>query len=106
MSGIIAIFAAERSNGRVESTGRAESSPRTPITNAVCRVHPESGFYRERVKLRSPETVADIAIILIHQTDYLLMRLIETAKQRFLKEEGIREAMTRARINYRNEKKR
>lgn len=52
-----------------------------------------------------PETVADIAIILIHQTDYLLMRLIETAKQRFLKEGGIREAMTRARINYRNEKK-
>ena len=83
-----------------------KDSPKAGKTRAVCRAHPESDFYRERVKLRSPETVANIAIILIHQTDYLLMRLIESAKQRFLKEGGIREAMTRARINYRNEKKR
>ncbi len=82
-----------------------KDSPKASLTRTVCRAHPESAFYRERIKARSAETAANIAMILIHQTDYLLMRLIESAKQRFLKEGGIREQMTRARIKYRNEQK-
>ena len=50
---------------------------------------------------RSAETIANIAIVLIHQADYLLARLIEAAKKRFLEEGGIREQMTRARLEYR-----
>ena len=32
-------------------------------------------------ELRDDETIANIALILIHQTDYLLMRLLEKLKQ-------------------------
>ncbi len=72
-------------------------------TRDVCKMHSESEFYRERITSRSPETIANIAIILIHQIDYLMARLIETAKQRFLEQGGIREEMTRARLKYRKE---
>lgn len=52
--------------------------------------------------MRSDEAIANIAITLIHQTDILLRKLIDNAKDEFLREGGIREQMTRARINYRN----
>lgn len=70
-------------------------------TRTICRRHSDSAFYRKQIEVRSPETIANIAIVLIHQTDYLLARLIETAKKRFLEKGGIREEMTRARLNYR-----
>lgn len=54
---------------------------------------------------RSPGAIANIAIVLIHQADYLLARLIDTAKKRFLEEGGIREQMTRARLEYRKGKR-
>ncbi len=72
-------------------------------TRDICRRHSESEFFREKIKTRAPETIANIAIIMIHQTDYLMARLIETAKQRFLEQGGIREEMTRARLKYRQE---
>lgn len=79
-----------------------KDSPKAVQTRQVCRAHADSAYYRERVKTRSAETTANIAIILIHQTDYLMVRLIEAAKQRFLTQGGIREEMTRARLKYRN----
>lgn len=78
-----------------------KDSEKAVKTRAVCRRHPDSAYYRERMASRSAETLANIAIIIIHQTDYLMARLIESAKLRFLREGGIREEMTRARINYR-----
>ena len=79
----------------------SKDSPKAVRTRAVCRAHPDSAFFRDRLPSRSAETIANIALILIHQTDYLMVRLIEAAKARFLKQGGIREEMTRARINYR-----
>lgn len=81
-----------------------KDSAKATQTRAVCRRHADSAYFRERMTSRSAETLANIAIILIHQTDFLMTRLIEAAKQRFLTEGGIKEAMTRARINYRNRK--
>lgn len=52
----------------------------------------------DRIKRRQPETVASIAIILIHQADVLLERLIERQKADFLAHGGIREEMTRVRL--------
>lgn len=78
-----------------------KDSEKAVQTRAVCRNHSDSAFYRAKIKERSAETVANIAIILIHQTDYLLARLFEYAKNKFLTEGGIREEMTRARLNYR-----
>ncbi|MDY3008603.1 MAG: four helix bundle suffix domain-containing protein [Sodaliphilus sp.] len=55
--------------------------------------------------MRSDETVANIAIILIHQADTLLKKLINRQKQDFLQQGGIREQMTQARKSYRTNQK-
>lgn len=70
-------------------------------TRRVCGRHNDSEFYRESIKLRSDETIANIAITLIHQADVLMRGLIERAQIDFLKEGGIREQMTRTRLEYR-----
>ena len=67
----------------------------------MCGRHNDSEFYREAIKLRSYETIANIAITLIHQADVLMRGLIERAQIDFLKEGGIREQMTRTRLEYR-----
>ena len=72
---------------------------------AVCARHNESAFYREAIKERSSEAIANIAITMIHQEDVLLRRLIFSAKQNFIKYGGIREEMTRARMKYRKKNK-
>jgi four helix bundle suffix protein len=53
--------------------------------------------YREFCETRSAEVVANIAICLNHQANYLLDRQIRRLEQDFIKEGGIRERMTAAR---------
>ncbi len=57
--------------------------------------------YRPYIETRPPEVVANIIICLIHQTNYLLDRLLKQLEQAFLKEGGLRERMTRARLEAR-----
>jgi four helix bundle suffix protein len=54
------------------------------------------------VDTRPPETVANIAICLIHQANYLLDRQIRRLEQDVLEQGGLRERMTRARLQVRN----
>lgn len=79
-----------------------KDSPKAIQTRQICSRNNDSSFYREAVQIRTAETVANIAIILIHQADYLLHNLMERQKSDFLREGGIREQMTRARIQSRN----
>ncbi|MEN6452389.1 MAG: four helix bundle suffix domain-containing protein [Thermoguttaceae bacterium] len=58
--------------------------------------------YRTYVETRSAEVVANIALCLIHQTNYLLDRQIRRLEQDFVHEGGLRERMTRARLRHRN----
>ena len=58
--------------------------------------------YREFVETRSPEVIANIAICLIHQTNYLIDQQVRRLEQEFLQQGGLRERMTRARVAYRN----
>ena len=58
--------------------------------------------FREFVETRPPETIANIAICLIHQANYLLDQQIRRMEQDFLKEGGLRERMTRARLAVRS----
>ena len=60
--------------------------------------------YREFVETRPPEVIANIAICLIHQTNYLIDQQLRRLEQDFLKEGGLRERMTRARLRYRDGK--
>lgn len=60
--------------------------------------------YREFCETRPAEVVANIALCLIHQTNYLLDRQLRRLEKDFVKEGGLRERMTRARLQYRNHK--
>ena len=71
----------------------------------ACMAHNDSAYYREAVQERSDETIANIAIILIRQTDYLLKRYFDRIKQDFLENGGIKEEMTRGRLQWRKENK-
>ncbi len=57
--------------------------------------------YREFVESRSADVVANIAICLIHQANYLLDRQLRALEADFLRHGGIRERMTRARHQHR-----
>ncbi|MES2981998.1 MAG: four helix bundle suffix domain-containing protein [Verrucomicrobiota bacterium] len=61
--------------------------------------------YRTYMETRPPETLANIAICLIHQANYLLDQQIRRLENDFLKKGGLRENMTRARLNYRKNHK-
>ena len=87
-----------RQNG-LEQWGIADK--RTAQTREYCKRHINPKDFMDKIKARSAETIANIAIVLIHQTDVLLAKLIERQKREFLENGGIREEMTRARIAYR-----
>lgn len=61
-------------------------------------------LYREFVESRSDEVIANIAICLIHQTNYLLDQQMKTLEKEFIEQGGLRERMTKARLNYRNQR--
>jgi four helix bundle suffix protein len=60
-------------------------------------------LYREYVETRPPEVVANIAICLIHQTNYLIDQQLTRLEQDFVKQGGLRERMTRVRSEYRRD---
>lgn len=74
---------------------------RTIQTRRVCARHNDSAYYRNAIKERSDETIANIAITLIHQADIFLRKYINRVKDDFVKQGGIREQMSKARIDYR-----
>jgi four helix bundle suffix protein len=59
--------------------------------------------YRTFVETRPPQVIANIVICLIHQANYLLDQQLKTLEQEFLKQGGLRERMTRARLNHRHQ---
>jgi four helix bundle suffix protein len=79
-----------------------ESREATYIRN-LARSGPVSyDTYRPFCETRPGEVVANIAICLIHQANYLLDRQIRRLEETFLARGGIRERMTRARLQHRS----
>ncbi len=72
------------------------------ICRNACMAHNDSAYYRQAIQERTPETIANIAITLIHQTDLLLRRLLERLQKDFTANGGIKEQMYKARTNFRN----
>ena len=66
------------------------------------REHNDTALWMELVRTRSDEVIANIAIVLIYQTDYLLYKYLQAAGERFLNEGGFREKLTRERLKARN----
>lgn len=75
----------------------AYNDPRCIKTRTFCKTHLDSAIFREKIKERSDETIANIAITLIHQCDVLIRGLIEWKKREFKNRGGIKEEMYRAR---------
>jgi four helix bundle suffix protein len=60
--------------------------------------------YRTYIETRPAQVVANILICLIHQTNYLLDQQLRQLEKAFLKEGGLRERMTRARLSARSKR--
>lgn len=70
----------------------------------ACAAHNEPEYYIQAFEERNDETIANIAIILIKQADYLLKRYFDRIKQDFLENGGIKEEMTKRRLQWRKER--
>ncbi|MBR5167310.1 MAG: four helix bundle suffix domain-containing protein [Salinivirgaceae bacterium] len=68
-----------------------------------CKEHLKSEDYIRMCELRDDITIANIALILIHQTDFLLRKLLEKLQKDFLENGGIREKMSVARRDWREQ---
>jgi four helix bundle suffix protein len=60
------------------------------------------GTYATYIETRPAQVVANILICVIHQTNYLLDQQLRQLEKAFLKEGGLRERMTRARLAQRS----
>lgn len=66
------------------------------------RVVPQTyELYREFLDTRPPEVVANIAICLIHQANYLIDQQLRRLEKDFLEQGGLRERMFQARLQHR-----
>lgn len=59
--------------------------------------HNDARFFMNIVETRPPETIANMAIILIKQADYLLYRQLQRLSDDFINNGGFAERMTRLR---------
>lgn len=58
-------------------------------------------LYREIVETRPASILANLAICLVNQTNYLIDRQLQRLERDFLQQGGLRERMTRARLSAR-----
>lgn len=77
------------------------NSEKSIKTRRICASRNDSAYFREAIKIRSDETICNIAITLIHQADLLLKKYIDRLQTDFIKNGGIKEQMYNARINAR-----
>lgn len=70
-------------------------------TRKICSEHNNTDFYQQALPSRSDETIANIAITLIHQADYLLQQLLNRLQSDFVQHGGIKEQMHQARVEAR-----
>ena len=63
-----------------------------------CKTPQTFEIYREFVETRPAEVIANIALCLIHQTNYLLDQQLKTLEKEFTEKGGLRERMTRVRL--------
>ena len=81
------------------------NSTKAMQTRKACKKHTDSAYFRKTITVRPDETIADIAITLIHQTDSLLRKLIDHLKTEFLTHGGRKEEMYAARKEWRRQNK-
>ena len=68
------------------------------------REHNDTAYWMSLAATRGNETIANLAIVLIRQNDYLLYKYLQAVSQRFVEEGGFREKLTRVRLEERRKK--
>ena len=76
------------------------SREQTAMRN-IAKKHNDSAFYMEIVRTRPPETIANMAICLLKQVDYMLAMQLKTLGDKFIKEGGFKERMFAMRMDKR-----
>lgn len=79
-----------------------ESKEARFVRRLGCKSPQTYELYREFVETRPPEVIANIAICLIHQANYLIDQQLKTLEKEFIEQGGLRERMTRVRLANRN----
>jgi four helix bundle suffix protein len=87
---------------RNHSIWEKDSKEARYVRNLGNQAHTNYETYRELCDTRPEEVIANMAICLIHQTNYLLDQQIRRLEQDFIKDGGLRERMTRVRLQQRS----
>ena len=74
-----------------------EGSKELEAMRRLGREHNDAPFFMKLVQTRPPETIANMAIVLIKQADYLLFRQLQRLADDFVEEGGFNERMMRMR---------
>jgi four helix bundle suffix protein len=93
-------------NSVLPATGK-HASPKSHSSNPGKPPHAVTfETFRHFFETRPPEVVANIIICLIHQTNYLLDQQLRRLEKDFVERGGLRENMTRARLEHRAKQQR
>lgn len=71
----------------------AEGSAEYEVMRRIGREHSDAAYFMGLVQTRPPETIANMAIILLNQADFLLHRQLERLSEDFRKNGGFSERM-------------
>ncbi|HPE76822.1 MAG TPA: four helix bundle suffix domain-containing protein [Draconibacterium sp.] len=76
-----------------------------PLTKLLTKPNATYQTYQKGIESQSPEVSANVMIGLVNLTSYLLSNQIKTLEKEFLLEGGLRERMSKARIEIRKKNK-
>ncbi len=79
----------------------AKDSPQWASMRQLGTRHNDAPFFMALCETRPPETIANMALVLLAQADYLLYRQLQRLERNFLEEGGFSERMQRLRRNQR-----
>ncbi len=74
-----------------------EGSAEWEAMRKIGKEHNDANFFMNLCETRSPETIANMTIILIYQADYLLFKQLERLEKDFVENGGFSERMARVR---------
>lgn len=78
-----------------------EGSQELTVMRDLGRKHSDADYFMELAKTRPADTIANMAIVLLKQADYLLHRQIQRLADDFSRQGGFSERMTRVRLSSR-----
>lgn len=82
-----------------------QNHPKLQAALPLCRSHNDSAWYRRQIEGRNAEDIANIALIVIHQTLTMLRNHIDRLDREFMEKGGVKEQRFKARLEEREKQK-